>query len=465
MLEQKIEISDKEVIFGPTHATKKESEGLYVLKTGTITGYRNEGVDKFSDGDTFGEECIVPHPEYGTAPPEDIVSAEDGVLYLLKKATLADFLSKHEVLPGDDSNKAHCADRSGIKWGDLTQLGLLGEGSFGTVTMVKAMVTDANTGETTEESLALKRMGKNHLVEEDMLESTQQEKDILFSLSPHPFVLRLYTTFQDDCSVFMLTNLVQGGELYDYLHQGEMGDKELDTAQAKFYTANIFLALSHLHEHGFVYRDMKPENVLIGADGYLCLIDLGFAKACPYHIDVDGSDVYHEQCFTTCGTPEYMAPEFIFQTGHDKGADYWAMGCLVFEMFHGFTPFVDRQQPDDLSQIFVNIALHNNSNYELPWKKGFANSDEASFVNAILQPKSVYRLGVVNKGRKSFMEHEWFKGFNWDKLYNKAIDGGPPMVPAVKDKFDKSNFGNKQSQLSPDKFDPDIYETDPFVGW
>jgi len=325
---------------------------------------------------------------------------------------------------------------------------------------VKATLPDGS-----QESLALKRMGKNHLIEEDMLESTQQEKDILKNLSPHPFVLRLYATYQDRDSVYMLTNLLQGGELYDYLHAGGE-DKHLTGDDLKFYTANIFLGLSHLHEHGFVYRDMKPENVLIGADGYLCLIDLGFAKACPYTIAVEGEaePVYHEQCYTTCGTPEYMAPEFIFQTGHDKGADYWAMGCLVFEMVNGFTPFVDRTSPDDLSQIFVNVALHNNGDYKLPFTDDSQkNSAEANFINAILQPKSVFRLGVKEKGRSTFMSNKYFKGFDWNALYNKRIS--PPYKPEIKDQFDKSNFGNKSSQLVPDPFEKDLYEEDPFADW
>jgi serine/threonine protein kinase len=369
------------------------------LKTGTVLGYDS----KYTDGDTFGEECLK-----DTETPADITAGEDCIVFLLKKETIDEFLDIHQKKT--DGKAAHCENRSNIQFEDLENLGLLGEGSFGTVTMVKATLEDG-----TVECLALKRMGKNHLIEEDMLDSTRQEKDILSSLPPHPFVLRLFATYQDRDSVYMLTNLVQGGELYDYLHQRDH-DRQLNHKDARFYTANIFLALSHLHDHGFVYRDLKPENVLIGSDGYLCLIDLGFAKACPYHILMDGEDVFHEQCFTTCGTPEYMAPEFIFQTGHDKGADYWALGCLVFEMFHGQTPFVNRAEPDDLSQIFVNIALHNNSNFNLPWKKGFADTEHATFILGTLQPRSVYRLGVVNKGKTTFMSHPWFDGFDWDKL-------------------------------------------------
>jgi len=312
------------------------------------------------------------------------------------------------------------------------------------------------------ETLALKRMGKAHLVEEDMLESTEQERQILGHLSPHPFVLRLYATYQDRDSVYMLTNLCQGGELYDYLHAGGVA-KELALDDARFYTANIFLGLSHLHEHGFVFRDLKPENVLINADGYLCLIDFGFAKACPYALEVDGQAVYHEQCFTACGTPEYMAPEFIFQTGHDKSADYWALGCLVFEMFHGFTPFVDTESPEDMSQIFVNIALYNNGNYELPFRSNFQHREAASAIHNMLREQSVMRLGVVEAGKRTFMKHPYFDGFDWDALLAKKLD--PPMKPTVKDRFDKSNFVGKVSELSVQRFDVSRFQNDPFEGW
>lgn len=434
--------------------------GLYMLKTGEVDGYGAT----FGDGDTFGEDVLVETPP---GAEKDVVALRDCVTFLLPRDIAMTFLDEHQKR--STGTASHCEDRSRIKFEDLEDLGLLGEGSFGTVTMVKAVLKDCGSVEV----LALKRMGKNHLIEEDMLESTQMEKDILGGILPSPFVLRLYATFQDRDSVYMLTNLLQGGELYDYLHtEGET--RELSREHARFYTANIFLALSHLHTHGFVYRDMKPENVLIGADGYLCLIDLGFAKACPYEMEVDGEWVYHEQCYTTCGTPEYMAPEFIFQTGHDKGADYWALGCLIFEMFHGHTPFVDRNDPDDLSQIFVNIALHNNDNYELPFKKEFLDGDlelEKQLINDILNPRSSFRLGVVGKGRDTFMEHPWFQNklseggsaFDWGALENKQLE--PPYIPHIADEFDKSAFRNKQSQLEPDPFDVENYEFDPFEGW
>merc|ERR1711865_38568 len=161
---------------------------------------------------------------------------------------------------------------------------------------------------------------------------------------------------------------------------------------------------------------------------------------------------------------EYMAPEFIFQTGHDKGADYWAMGCLIFEMFHGHTPFVDRNDPDDLSQIFVNIALHNNNNFELPFKSQIGQAEKA-LIEVILNARSVHRLGVVGKGRETFMDNSFFKveGFSWASVMNKSAN--PPYIPTIADQFDKSAFRNKTSQLQPEVFDVKNYEYDPLEDW
>jgi CRP-like cAMP-binding protein len=162
---------------------------------------------------------------------------------------------------------------SQIALGALQQLAVLGEGSFGQVTMVKT--THPASGE--ELVLALKRMCKQHIIESGQQEHIQRERKVLASLPENPFLLNLHSTYQDRDCIYMLTNLLQGGELFSLIHTFD-GDIPLPVPQAKFYAANVFLALEHLHNHGVIYRDMKPENILLAADGYLCVIDLGFAK-------------------------------------------------------------------------------------------------------------------------------------------------------------------------------------------
>merc|ERR1719247_1563112 len=150
---------------------------------------------------------------------------------------------------------------------ELVFVALLGEGSFGRVTMVKA--SNPETGEV--EVLALKRMCKQHIIDDGQQDHIKSERDILASIRPHPFLLHLYATYQDNDCVYLLTNVLAGGELFTVIHPID-GDTCLPLRNARFYAANVFLAIEHLHRSDVIYRDMKPENVLVSADGYLCVI-------------------------------------------------------------------------------------------------------------------------------------------------------------------------------------------------
>ena len=141
----------------------------------------------------------------------------------------------------------------------------------------------------------------------------------------HPFIPRLYKTFRTEKKLYMLLELVQGGELFGILNR----QRCLPAKSAAFYAACVLAALECLHMHSFLYRDVKPENVLMDAQGYAKLVDFGFAKRVPHS----------GRTYTLCGTPDYMAPELVMGRGYGRGADYWALGVLVYEMITGATPF------------------------------------------------------------------------------------------------------------------------------
>ena len=149
------------------------------------------------------------------------------------------------------------------------------------------------------------------------------EREILMMLD-HPFILKLVCAFQDDYDVYFLLELLIGGELFSHLRRAG----RFDEPSAKFYAAGVVLAFEHMHAKKVAYRDLKPENLVLDNRGYVKLVDLGLAKVVP------------GKTWTLCGTPDYLAPEVILNEGHDKAVDYWALGCLVYEMIHGGAPFV-----------------------------------------------------------------------------------------------------------------------------
>jgi serine/threonine protein kinase len=166
-------------------------------------------------------------------------------------------------------------------------------------------------------------MHKAPIVESKQIEHVLNERRILEEAN-YPLCVQLKGAYQDKRSLYLLQEWVPGGELFHHLDL----EGAFDEPKAMFFAANVLLALEFLHSKGIVYRDLKPENLLLDAQGYLKMADFGFAKY-----------VGEDKTFTICGTPDYQAPEVIMRRGTNKAADYWALGVLIFEMLVGDPPF------------------------------------------------------------------------------------------------------------------------------
>jgi len=170
----------------------------------------------------------------------------------------------------------------------------------------------------------MKTLRKDVILEFDKVKSTHLEKEILKKLN-HPFLVSLEYIFQTDYKIFFVLNFVRGGELFTHLaNAGHFKEH-----QAKFYAAQVALALGHLHENQVIYRDLKPENVMIAEDGYLQVTDFGISK----QLELD------EKAYSFCGTPEYISPEMLQGRGHSYPVDWWTLGILTYEMIIGFPPY------------------------------------------------------------------------------------------------------------------------------
>ena len=197
---------------------------------------------------------------------------------------------------------------------------------------------------------------------------------------------------------------------------------------AQFYSGCVISAFAYIHSMGVAYRDLKPENLLMDAAGYIKVIDFGFAK----HIPFDKNGKSQAKSFTLCGTPEYLSPELVLSKGHDKSVDYWALGCLIYELLVGHTPF----QHDNQQEIFKRIIQ---SQRFLHFPKQ-VDSGAQDLITKLLAVNPAYRLGNLSGATKDIMDHAWFKKakFNWDGLNARSLK--PPYVPQIKDPLDTSNF-------------------------
>ena len=293
-----------------------------------------------------------------------------------------------------------------VELDDFQIMKVLGRGTFGKVCLVQYKPT--------KEYYAMKSLKKDVLLDMDQVQSTILEKKILQSLD-HPFLVGMVFCFQTEERIYFIMPFIRGGELFQHLRT----EKFFKEDKARFYAASMGIALEYLHNHGIVYRDIKPENILIGEDGYLKLIDFGMAKM------LKGN----EKAMSFCGTPEYLAPEIITGEGHNRAADWWSYGILLFEMLCGIPPFYC----ENTERMYDLIT-----NAELRFPKRIQLSENAKdLIKKLLIKKQDKRLGV-EKGFEEIKSHPFFQGFDFDALLAKKLEA--PFIPVLKDSLDVGNF-------------------------
>ena len=215
---------------------------------------------------------------------------------------------------------------------DFKILKVIGRGSFGKVCLVEYKPT--------KEIYAMKSMKKDMLIEHEQIDNILLEKEILQTIE-HPFLCGLVFCFQTLQRVYFIMPFLSGGEIFQQLRKSKTFTEET----VRFYGAQIAIAIDYLHKKGIAYRDLKPENVLIDNTGYLRLADFGMAKKLN-----EG-----EKAMSFCGTPEYLAPEIITGEGHNKAADWWSFGILLYEMLCGVPPFYS----ENLERMYEMIKVGN----------------------------------------------------------------------------------------------------------
>eukprot|EP00041_Stephanoeca_diplocostata_P033532 m.1110548 g.1110548 ORF g.1110548 m.1110548 type:complete len:392 (-) comp24357_c0_seq7:3230-4405(-) len=283
----------------------------------------------------------------------------------------------------------------------------LGTGSFGRVLLC------ALKGQSAFQ--ACKIISKDRVIKTRQIEHTMNEKNILFCTN-NPFIVKLHDYFQDVKCLYFVLEFINGGEMFTHIQKQKR--RRFTFEQTRFFAAETVLAFEYLHNLDIIFRDLKPENMLIDYRGHIRLTDFGFAKRVV------------DKTWTMCGTPEYLAPEIIVNKGYNHAVDWWAVGVLIYEMRCGRSPFEARSQLEMFKRI---------SKRDFKFPRDFT-PDECDLIGGLLQVDLTRRLGAMHGGVDDIKKQKYF-GFSsseWESLYDQTMES--PYKPKVKGLGDCDNF-------------------------
>ncbi|KAG2182348.1 hypothetical protein INT43_007278 [Umbelopsis isabellina] len=331
--------------------------------------------------------------------------------------SLADLAKRQKRLPTQQQIRKEATSIQ-----DFQLIKVLGKGCMGKVILVR----ERRNGNL----LALKAISKEWTIMQREIEHTKSERDILATIAEisHPFLIKLYHSFQDADQLFLVLEFYVGGDMATQLAKHYRFDAE----RCRLYIAEILLGLQELHRIGVLYRDLKPENILIAADGHIVLTDFGLSKQFAPSFIGDS-----QRTNTFCGTAEYLAPEILRAEPYSFEVDFWSLGTLLYEFLTGITPFWAETHTDMYRRVLED---------ELAFPEGF-DPITADFIDGLLQRDPSMRLGVGPNGPQEICSHPYFDGLDWEDVFHKRIT--PRYVPDLKSDMDFSNFDDTFLQMVP----------------
>ncbi|XP_064190971.1 ribosomal protein S6 kinase beta-2-like [Anguilla rostrata] len=345
---------------------------------------------------------------------EDVSDAEEDECHI----------SVEETDPGQTEEvelTGACVNRDSERVGPecFELLTVLGKGGYGKVFQVRKV-----QGSQTGKIFAMKVLRKAKIIcNAKDTAHTRAEREILETVR-HPFIVDLLYAFQTGGKLYLILECLIGGELFMQLEKE--GIFMEDTAC--FYLGEITLALGHLHSNGIIYRDLKPENIMLNHQGHIKLTDFGLCKESIH----DGS-VTH----TFCGTIEYMAPEILMRSGHNRAVDWWSLGALMYDMMTGSPPFTAENRKKTIDKI-LKCKL------SLP---PYLTPDARDMIKRLLKKNSAQRLGSSKADCGDIQKHPFFRHINWDDLLNKRVE--PPYKPSLQSDEDVSQFDSRFTRQTP----------------
>jgi len=380
------------------HVIKQGEVGssFFVIASGEVTVLIDgKTIRTLGKNAYFGERALL-FDEPRTATVE--VSSNEAELWSIEKSTFSQIVKGN--MQQELMHRIRLQDTN-LVLKDVRQVKVIGAGAAGVVRLVEHKKTHTR--------YALKRVNKsNGRIPEEVARECA-----LLAENDHPFIMALVKTFETTKSVYMLTELITGGELHGAIRQIPT---VLSRAHAQFYTGSLVIVLEELSDRNIVYRDLKPENVMLDAQGYLKLIDFGIAKKL---------EEGRSKTFTMIGTPHYMAPEVMRGHGYGTEVDLWSLGVMLFEFVCGYLPFAD--ELDDPTEVCTAVLKD-----PLSFPSRYRDQHGRTLMQGLLcrQPKK--RLGAGIHGYEDVKHAEFFKvGFSGTSLFNKIMgrELDPPVTP------------------------------------
>ncbi len=293
-----------------------------------------------------------------------------------------------------------------LSYQDFEPLKLIGTGSFGKVLLVKY---NSNNN-----LYAMKVLNKSQIKLKKQEENTKNERDLMVKLN-NPFILSIKFAFQDESKLYIVSEFLQGGDLFYHLHHSTIN---LTEEVAKFYIIELILGLEFLHQNNVIFRDLKPENILLDSEGHIRISDFGLSKI------LENS---RDKAYTLCGTLKYLAPEILKNKGYEKSVDWWSLGCIFYEMLMGHLPFKINGNVIDPEVFEEKIKFNDNMNPLL-----------VDLISQLLAVNPKKRIGYGDSDAKKIKEHQYFIDVDWNKYLNKEIE--PPFVPKLDGDMDLRYF-------------------------
>jgi len=276
---------------------------------------------------------------------------------------------------------------------------------------------------------AIKTLRKREVLAREEVGSLMAERRALqlATAARHPFLVNLLGCLQTPSHVGFVMEYAPGGDLMAHIQSGAFSE-----TRAVFCAACVVLAIQYLHENNIIYRDLKLDNLLLDAQGFVKLADFGLCK--------EGIG-YGSRTDTFCGTPEFLAPEVLTGRGYTRAVDWWGLGVLVYEMLVGEAPFPGH---DEL-EVFAQIV------HEQPCYPAHLSRPAVSAMRQLLRKDVTRRLGSGWRGALDVRGHLFFRGVNWHALWARRVR--PPFVPSLTSEEDVSNFESEftseRTALSP----------------
>eukprot|EP01116_Phalansterium_solitarium_P018549 TRINITY_DN494_c0_g1_i1.p1 TRINITY_DN494_c0_g1~~TRINITY_DN494_c0_g1_i1.p1 ORF type:complete len:342 (+),score=70.55 TRINITY_DN494_c0_g1_i1:226-1251(+) len=305
---------------------------------------------------------------------------------------------------------------------DYRKIRTLGTGTFARVYLVQHNTSGLYC--------AMKILKKDHIVHLQQVEHVNHERAILGAVrSRCPFIVEMQQYWQDSRSLYMTLTYAPGGELFSHLRRAQRFSPET----ARFYAAEVIVGLDYLHSLDIIYRDLKPENLLLDAAGHIKIADLGFAK----HVT--------DRTYTVCGTPDYLAPEIILNRGYGKAVDWWAVGILIFEMLAGYPPFF-HEDPLKTYEKIIAGQIRFPADFDVVAK---------DLARKLITSDLTRRLGNMRGGTADIQAHPWFRSLAWGRLHQLPA----PIVPQIAHAGDASNFDDYEEldEQPPPADEPDLH--------